>query len=59
MSLRLPYRLANIAEIVKEAATLGISQKQIEEAVSALDAEGKCIEPFFGKIYPLSQRKIG
>ena len=59
MSLRVPYRLANIAEIVKEAATLGISQKQVEEAVSALDSEGKCIEPFFGKIYPLSQRKIG
>ena len=59
MSLRVPYRLANIAEIVKEAATLGISQKQVEEAVSALDSEGKCIEPFFGKIYPISQRKIG
>jgi hypothetical protein len=58
MSMRAPSRLANIDEIVKEAATMGISQKQAEEAVSALDAEGKCIEPFFGKIYPLSQRKI-
>jgi len=59
MSLRVPYRLANIAEIVKEAATVGISQKQVEEAVIALYAEGKCIEPFFGKIYPIIQRKIG
>lgn len=45
ISLHVPYRLANIAEIVKEAATVGISQKQVEEAVNALDAEGKCIEP--------------
>jgi hypothetical protein len=59
MSQRVPYRLVSCAEIVKEAATVGISQKQVEEAVSALDAEGKCIEPFFGKIYPISQRKIG
>jgi hypothetical protein len=59
MSLRVPYRLANCAEIVKEAATAGISQKQVEEAVNTLYAEGKCIEPFLGKIYPISQRKIG
>jgi hypothetical protein len=59
MSQRVPYRLANCAEIVKEAATMGISQKQVEEAVNALISEGNCIEPFFGKIYPISQRKIG
>jgi DNA replicative helicase MCM subunit Mcm2 (Cdc46/Mcm family) len=59
MSLHVPYRLANIAELVKEAATVGISQKQVEEAVNTLNVEGKCIEPFFGKIYPIYQRKIG
>jgi hypothetical protein len=59
MSQRVPHRLANVAEIINEAATVGISQKQVEEAVNTLDAEGKCIEPFFGKIYPISQRKIG
>jgi DNA replicative helicase MCM subunit Mcm2 (Cdc46/Mcm family) len=59
MSQRVPYRLVSCAEIVKEAATVGISQKEVEEAVSTLDGEGKCIEPFFGKIYPISQRKIG
>jgi hypothetical protein len=59
MSQRVPYRLANCAEIAKEAATMGISQKQVEDAVNALITEGNCIEPFFGKIYPISQRKIG
>jgi biotin operon repressor len=59
MSRRVPYRLASCPEIVKEAATMGISQKQVEEAVNALITEGNCIEPFFGKIYPISQRKIG
>ncbi|MGB8218684.1 MAG: hypothetical protein WCE94_15405 [Candidatus Methanoperedens sp.] len=59
MSQCAPHRLASCAEIVKEAAAAGISQKQVEEAVNTLNAEGKCIEPFFGKIYPVSQRKIG
>ncbi len=59
MSLHVPYRLATCAEIVKEASTVGISQKQVEDAIIAFIAEGECIEPFFGKIYPISQRKIG
>jgi transcriptional regulator len=58
ISLRVPHRLASCAEIVKEAASAGISQKQVEEAVNTLNTEGKCIEPFSGKIYPISQRKI-
>ncbi|WAM22648.1 MAG: hypothetical protein OI715_00715 (plasmid) [Candidatus Methanoperedens sp.] len=59
ISRRVPHRLASCAEIVKEAASACISQKQVEDAVNTLNTEGKCIEPFFGKIYPISQRKIG
>jgi hypothetical protein len=59
ISQRVSYHLANYPDIIKEAATVGIAQKQVEDAINALIAEGKCIEPFLGKIYPISQRKIG
>ena len=54
MSLRVPYRLANYTELIKESGTLGLSQKQVEDDVKNLIAEGKCIIPFIGKIYPIS-----
>lgn len=59
MSQRVPYRLANYTELIKESGTLGLSQKQVEDEVNTLIAEGKCIEPFFGKLYPISHGKIG
>lgn len=52
MSRRVPHRLTNYSELIKES---GLSQKKIEDYVKNLIAEGKCIEPFVGKIYPLSQ----
>ncbi len=58
MSRSVPYRLASYAELIKETAPLGYSQKEVEETVNALIAEGKCIEPLIGKIYPVSQGKI-
>jgi hypothetical protein len=54
MSARVPYRLANYSELIKESENMGLSQKRVENDVNTLIAEGKCIEPFFGKIYPLS-----
>lgn len=59
MSRSVPFRLASYAELIKETAPLGYSQKQVEETVNALIAEGKCIEPLIGKLYPVSQGKIG
>ncbi|MFZ2411028.1 MAG: hypothetical protein WAW23_05620 [Candidatus Methanoperedens sp.] len=59
MSQRVPYRLANYTELIKESETIGLSQKQVEDDVKTLIAEGKCIEPFIGKLYPVSHGKIG
>ena len=54
MSQRVPYRLANYTELIKESKTMGLSRKQVEDDVNTLIAEGKCIEPFIGKIYPMA-----
>ncbi len=55
MSNRVPHRLTSFSELIMES---GLSQKQIEDYVNTLIAEGKCIEPFVGKIYPLSQVNV-
>ncbi len=48
-----PCRLASQTDIIREAASTGITPNEVEYAIKALVEKGKCIEPFIGKLYPL------
>ncbi len=52
LSSRVPYHLANLAEVIREAASAGIAQSRVEEAVKTLIENQRCIEPLIGELYP-------
>ncbi len=56
LSSRAPYRLASCAEVVKEAASVGITPIEVEETIKALIEKGKCIEPLIGQLYPIEKQ---